>query len=139
MFEVSRRDFESLVRDALDSLPPELGEAMDNIAVLVEDEPPEEDEPPGLVLVEDGLSEIVLVEDEHSKECVLGLYKGVPLTARGQYDWFLPDRIIIYRKPICSLCDSYDDVRREVTTTVVHEVAHHFGINDRTLQELGWG
>lgn len=86
---------------------------MDNVAVTVEDKPPE----PGL----------------------LGLYHGVPLTERG--DWYsgvLPDRISIYRNEICRVCDTREEVEEEVRTTVVHEVAHHFGIDDRRLEELGW-
>jgi predicted Zn-dependent protease with MMP-like domain len=106
--------FESLVADALDEIPEPLDQVMDNVVVVVEDDPDE----PGL----------------------LGLYEGVPLTERDTYGGMeLPDRITIYRNPICALAHTEDEVVDEVLTTVVHEVAHHFGIDDRRLHELGWG
>jgi len=114
MIRVDDERFESLVVDALDEIPDELAALMDNVVVVVEDDPDE----PGL----------------------LGLYEGTPLTERDTYGGMeLPDRITIYRNPICAACDSEDDVVDEVLTTVVHEVAHHFGIDDDVLHELGWG
>ncbi|MEO3813322.1 metallopeptidase family protein [Sphaerisporangium sp. B11E5] len=113
MIEVSRGRFEELVAEALDTVPPELAQVMDNVVVVVVDDPPE----PGL----------------------LGLYTGIPLTERG--DWYsgvLPDRIEIYRNPICEMCRTEDEVVEEVQITVVHEIAHHFGIDDDRLHELGW-
>jgi len=113
--EMSREDFEDAVRDALDEIPPELADLMDNVVVLVEDDPP-----PG--------------------EDLLGLYEGTPLTERGSW-WAagsLPDRITIYRRPTLALCDDREDVVEEVAVTVVHEIAHHFGIDDERLHELGW-
>ncbi|WP_283135275.1 metallopeptidase family protein [Rhizohabitans arisaemae] len=113
MIEVSRERFEELVSDALDSIPPELTKVMSNVVVMVVDDPPE----PGL----------------------LGLYTGIPLTERG--DWYagvLPDRIEIYRNEICAICETEDDVVEEVQITVIHEIAHHFGIDDDHLHELGW-
>ena len=113
MQPVDPNTFERLVVDALDSLPPQLGALMDNVALLIEDrgEDPE----------------------------VLGLYDGIPLTEREDYGGFaLPDRIMIYRLPICEMCSSLDEIRREVAITVVHEIAHHFGIDDDRLTELGW-
>ncbi len=105
--------FERLVGEALDSLPPELGEMMENVAVVVEDVHPDED--------------------------LLGLYEGVPLTERGDYGGMaMPDRVTVYRLPICAICDSEEELLDQVTVTVVHEVAHHFGIDDDTLEELGW-
>lgn len=105
--------FEELVSEALDSIPAELGELMDNVAVFVED-----DSPSG------GL---------------LGLYEGIPLTERGSwYAGVLPDRITIYRLPICRRARSEAEVIEEVRITVVHEVAHHFGIDDERLDELGY-
>ena len=114
---MSREEFEDAVRDALDEIPPELAAMMDNVVVLVEDDPPSDD--PEL----------------------LGLYEGVPLTDRGEA-WAagtLPDRITIYRHPTLALCESPDEVVDEVAVTVVHEIAHHFGIDDERLHELGWG
>ena len=114
--DMSREEFEDAVRDALDEIPEELADQMDNVVVLVEDDPPPE-------------------EPE-----LLGLYEGVPLTERGEF-WAagaLPDRITIYRRPTLALCESRDEVVDEVAVTVVHEIAHHFGIDDDRLHELGW-
>jgi predicted Zn-dependent protease with MMP-like domain len=114
--DMSREEFEDAVRDALDEIPAELADQMDNVVVLVEDDPPPED--PEL----------------------LGLYEGVPLTERGEF-WAtgaLPDRITIYRRPTLALCESREEVVEEVAVTVVHEIAHHFGIDDERLHELGW-
>ncbi|MHA6619241.1 metallopeptidase family protein [Pseudonocardia sp. DLS-67] len=112
---MTRRQFEELVSDALDTIPPELTAAMDNAVVLVADRHD----------TDDGL---------------LGLYEGVALTERtSQYGGVLPDRITIYQDAILDICDDEDDVVHEVAVTVVHEVAHHFGIDDEALQELGWG
>jgi predicted Zn-dependent protease with MMP-like domain len=106
--------FEQLVADALDSLPESLGRLMDNVWVTVEDVDPE------------GRS-------------LLGLYEGVPLTERDTYGGLaLPDRITIFRLPICSDCRTEDEVVEMVRDTVIHEVAHHFGIDDDRLDELGW-
>lgn len=113
--EMSQRRFEELVGDALDLIPGEFAAAMDNVVVLVEDANP-----------------------EHPS--ILGLYHGVALTERtSSYGGELPDRITIYRNPILSMCDDEDDVVDEVAITVVHEIAHHFGIDDGRLHELGWG
>jgi predicted Zn-dependent protease with MMP-like domain len=112
---MSPRRFEELVGDALDLIPAEFAQAMDNVVVLVE---PIDAENPGL----------------------LGLYHGVALTERtSDYGGVLPDRITIYREPILSICATEDDVVDEVAITVVHEIAHHFGIDDDRLHELGWG
>ncbi|MER5601495.1 metallopeptidase family protein [Streptomyces sp. NPDC002265] len=116
MLEMTRDRFEELVSEALDRIPPELTRVMDNVAVFVEDEPPSDD--PEL----------------------LGLYEGTPLTERGEwYAGVLPDRITIYRGPTLRHCETDEDVVEEVSVTVVHEVAHHFGIDDARLHELGWG
>ena len=113
---MDRERFEELVGDALDAVPAELLELLENVVILVEDDPPPED--PDL----------------------LGVYEGHALTERGwDYSGVLPDRIVIYRNPILAICDSDDDVVDEVSVTVVHEIAHHFGIDDRRLHELGWG
>ena len=116
--EVSRLRFEDLVAEALDGIPEELGRLMDNVAVLVVDEPPE----PGL----------------------LGRYDGVPLTERGEgYGGYgnlaMPDRIEIYRLPLCEMCATEEELVEQVQITVVHEIAHHFGIDDDRLDDLGWG
>ena len=115
MIEMSRERFEELVSDALDTIPAELTRLMDNVVVLVEDDPPPDD--PDL----------------------LGLYDGIALTERGPgYTMVMPDRITIFRNPTLEMCDTEDDVVDEVGITVVHEVAHHFGIDDARLHELGY-
>lgn len=116
MIEVGRAEFEELVAEALDQIPPELTALIDNCVVLVEDEPPPDD------------------------PALLGVYDGVPLTERGDtYAGVLPDRITIFRNPILRICDDPKCVVDEVQITVVHEVAHHFGIDDEALHELGYG
>jgi predicted Zn-dependent protease with MMP-like domain len=114
--DMSRERFEELVGEALDEVPAELLSMMNNVVILVEDDPP-----PG--------------ESE-----LLGLYEGHALTDRGwDYAGVLPDRITIYRGPTLRVCDTETDVVDEVAITVVHEIAHHFGIDDARLHELGWG
>jgi predicted Zn-dependent protease with MMP-like domain len=109
---MSKRRFEALVAAALDEIPEELARFIDNVAVVVVDDNP------------DGL---------------LGVYEGTPLTERSQYGGMeMPDRIVIFRKPILEMCVSEDDVIEEIYVTVVHEIAHHFGIEDDTLEERGW-
>ncbi|MTD56362.1 metallopeptidase family protein [Amycolatopsis pithecellobii] len=113
--EMSAARFEELVADALDEVPAEFAKAMDNVVVLVEEENAEAPE-------------------------ILGLYHGIALTERTtDYGGVLPDRISIYRRPILAICETEDQVIDEVLITVVHEIAHHFGIDDQKLHELGWG
>ncbi|SDL41646.1 metallopeptidase family protein [Arthrobacter sp. ok362] len=121
-FPMSEADFEAAVSDALDRIPPDLAKTMSNVAIFIEDDyTPQPGEDPDTVL--------------------LGLYEGVPLTERDSW-WdagSLPDRITIFRRPILDICATREDVIEEVTVTVVHEIAHHFGISDARLHELGWG
>jgi predicted Zn-dependent protease with MMP-like domain len=113
MVEVDPARFEAMVGEALDGLPRDLGRRMRNVAIVVEHEAG----PPGL----------------------LGLYRGVPLTERtSQYSGALPDQITIYHRAICAICTSEAGVVEEVRRTVIHEVGHHFGIDDDRLHELGW-
>jgi predicted Zn-dependent protease with MMP-like domain len=114
MFEVTRERFEELVADALDSLPPDLGKQMDNVAVLV--------------------------DGQAQGRPLFGLYEGIPLTSRGpsSYRWVMPDRITLYQDAICSVCVNEAEVVAQVRKTIIHEVAHHFGISDPRLEELGW-
>lgn len=114
--------FEAAVQEALGSIPPKLARAMDNVAIFIEDK-------------------YVPTPGEDPDTVLLGLYEGVPLTERDSW-WdagSLPDRITIYRESILEICASREDVIYEVAVTVVHEVAHHFGISDDRLHELGWG
>jgi len=108
-------EFDDAVGAALDSVPAKLLDMLDNVAVVVHDEPPAGD--PEL----------------------LGVYEGVPLTERDTaYGAQLPDRIVIYRGPLLRMCADRQELRDEITITVVHELAHHFGIDDERLHELGW-
>jgi len=112
---MSRAEFEEAVADALDTVPEELARMMSNVVVLVEDDAP------------DGAE-------------LFGLYEGTPLTERDQW-WAgaLPDRITVFRRPTLAACVTRDEVVEEVRVTVVHEIAHHFGIDDARLRALGWG
>lgn len=116
VIDVSRERFEELVADALDRVPAELTRLMRNVVVLVEDQTPA------------------------GQPDLLGLYEGIALTNRGwDYAGVLPDRITIFRNTALATCDTEDELVEEVTVTVVHEIAHHFGIDDVRLHELGWG
>lgn len=115
MIDVAPERFAELVAEALDSIPDELGRLMDNVNVFVDD-----DSPPGRLF---------------------GLYQGVPLTRREAYGaggLVMPDRITVFRRTICATCRTEEQVRDQVRVTVIHEVAHHFGIDDARLDELGW-
>ncbi len=107
--------FEELVSEALDLIPPKLARAIDNVVVLVEDRDPED---PGL----------------------LGLYQGIALTERdSHYGGSLPDTITIYREALLEVCENEEQVVEEVAITVIHEIAHYFGIEEERLHQLGWG
>ncbi len=114
-FDVSQDDFEALVAAALDEIPPELGREIDNVAVVVEDWPPRGSR-------------------------LLGLYEGVPLTKRGPlgYSGVMPDRITIFRGPLCARARDGADLAAQVRVTVLHEIGHYFGMTDDRLRELGW-
>lgn len=119
MEPVSVSEFKRLVAAALDTLPAELGALMENV--------------------------VVIPADRGNLPELLGLYDGVPLTEREEYGGSIasgglamPDRIFVYRRALCEMCADVDELRQEVRVTIVHEVAHHFGIEDERLQELGW-
>ncbi len=114
MAPLSVADFEDEVGRALDQLPPELARLMDNVVIVVEDRNLEEPD-------------------------LLGLYEGLPLTERSGYGLLeMPDTVSIYREALCEHCESLDQLIDEIRITVIHEVAHHFGIDDDRLEELGW-
>jgi predicted Zn-dependent protease with MMP-like domain len=119
--ETDQRQFEQLVADALDEIPEALGRMMENVVVLVEDWPSRE-------------------QLAGRRGTLLGLYQGIDLTRRSplSYAAVMPDRITIFRGPISRIARDEADLTRIVTTTVIHEVAHHFGISDERLEELGW-
>jgi predicted Zn-dependent protease with MMP-like domain len=112
---MSAERFEELVSDALDLIPPALAKAADNVVVLIAQRDPEDPE-------------------------LLGVYEGIALTERdSMYAGALPDTITIFRESLLDICDSEENVVNEVAITVIHEMAHHFGIDDERLHELGWG
>ncbi len=106
-------EFEEHVRRALDALPPDLARAVDNVAVVVRDEHPDDPD-------------------------LFGLYEGVPLPERGGRPPALPDRITIYRLPLEDSFDDPDELEREIRVTVLHELAHYFGVDENRLGELGY-
>jgi len=115
MIEMDAEEFGDLVSDEIDLLPEDMFVALDNVVFVVEDRP------------EDG--SLVL----------LGLYDGLALTERDRYgSGELPDRIIVYREPHLHVCESVEELRDEVHTTLVHEIAHFYGIDDDRLHQLGW-
>jgi len=115
MVEVDEERFATLVGEAFDRVPDELVALLDNVVLFIEDDAPA-DEPD-----------------------LLGLYDGIALTERdSSYGGVLPDRIMVFRNPTLAICDTEEDVVREVGITVVHEIAHHFGIDDNRLHELGY-
>ena len=114
--ELDAEAFETLVIDELDALPDEMVDGLDNIVFVVEDRP------------EDGSLDL------------LGLYDGVNLTERGQYGFGeLPDRIVLYREPLLQISSDVDELKEQIHVTLVHEIAHFYGIDDAELHKLGWG
>lgn len=112
---IDQKAFEALVTDELDQLPDEMVDGLDNIVFVVEDRP------------EDGSLDL------------LGLYDGVALTERDIYGFGeMPDRIVLYREPLLAICADEDELRDEIHITLVHEIAHYYGIDDDRLHELGW-
>ncbi len=115
--------FDELVLEAVASLPDEIRQKLDNVAIMVEDYPSRAQLRAG------GVGRGMLL---------FGLYEGVPLTGRtAGYNMVLPDRITLFREPILMACRTVDDVRRTIARTVLHEIAHHFGISDERLREIG--
>lgn len=119
---LSRGEFESLIVEALDALPARFRERLDNLAFTLEDRPTPEQ------CREFGLG---------PEDTLLGLYQGVPNTQRGSdYGNVLPDKVIIFREPLCRLFPDPKDLRREVRQTVWHEVGHYFGLSEEELSRL---
>ncbi|GAB3848584.1 metallopeptidase family protein [Nesterenkonia populi] len=117
--EMSDEEFDDAVAVALESIPEQLASKIENVAVFVEDT-------------------YIPEPWEDSDTVLLGLYEGIPLTERSETPWAMPDRITLYKEPTLSICETREDVIRQVRITVVHEVAHFFGIDDETLHRLGW-
>ena len=120
-----RERFEELVVEAIDELPDDILGMLDNVEIVVADAP-----------TADQLDEAGSMD---AGEMLLGLYEGIPLTDRtGSYGMVLPDKITLFQGALESVCQDEETLRNEVRVTVIHELAHHFGISDRRLQELGW-
>ncbi len=114
--DLSLDEFEKIVGDEIEALPNEMVAGLDNVVFAVEDRP--SNEQPDL----------------------LGVYDGIALTERGQYGFGeVPDRIVLYRETHQALCDDVAELRKQIHVTLVHEIAHFFGIDDDKLHELGWG
>ncbi|CAO1652438.1 metallopeptidase family protein [Salinibacterium sp. NSLL150] len=115
MENLDAQQFETLVVEGLDALSDEIVEGLENVVFVTEDRP-----------------------DDGSLS-VLGLYDGVALTERGQYGFGeLPDRIVLFREPLLAVSESLDELKEQIHITLVHEIAHYYGINDEQLHELGW-
>ncbi|MBQ3360447.1 MAG: metallopeptidase family protein [Microbacterium sp.] len=113
--EMDATTFDTLVIDELDRLPDDMVDGLDNVVFVVEDRP------------EDGSLDL------------LGLYDGLALTERTQYGMGeLPDRIVVYREPHLAVCEDEEELRDELHTTLVHEIAHFYGLDDAQLHDLGW-
>src|SRR5262249_37067028 len=121
---MDRKVFERLVEQAIAELPAVFREKMVNVAIIIEDYPSPE------LMHRIGLSE---------DDTLFGLYEGVPLTERGYFDQpILPDRILIFQQSIEDECDSPEEIKDELKITIVHEIAHFFGLSDEYLEELGY-
>jgi predicted Zn-dependent protease with MMP-like domain len=122
--DMERKAFEGLIRDAIRELPEEFRKRLQNVAIMIEDYPSEE---------------LVQEMDLSPDDTLFGLYEGVPLTERGFFDQPLhPDRILIFQRAIEDECDSVEEIKEELKITLVHEVAHFFGLSDDYLEELGY-
>jgi predicted Zn-dependent protease with MMP-like domain len=116
--------FRELVAESLGLLPVEFREYLDNVEVIIEEKP---------------RAEVVREMHLRSGQMLFGLYTGIPLTERNRDPTTFPDRITLFRKPLLAYCEDLEELRYQVITTVLHEVAHHFGIGEERLAELGWG
>jgi len=116
MIDLSADEFERLVIDELDLLPDDMIDGLDNVVFVTEDRP------------EDGSLDL------------LGLYDGVALTERASYGFGeLPDRIVLFREPLLSISEDLSELKHQIHVTLVHEIAHFYGLNDEQLHEMGWG
>ena len=120
---MERERFEELARRAVEHLPEEFRQRLENVDIVVEDAPPARSR---------------RRRDSRGSE-LLGLYEGIPHTERGEnYNMAMPDRITLFQKPIEAMCRSDEEIEAEIEHTVIHEIAHHFGIDDRQLRKMGW-
>jgi len=121
---ISREQFQNLVLQALSDLPGDVRHSLQNVDVVVDDVA--------------SMSQIVGTGIENAMD-LLGLYEGIPLTERYGYDMVLPDKVTLFQKPIESICDTQEQMAEEISKTLIHEIAHHFGLDDDHLDRLGSG
>ena len=124
MTSIPREQFERLVSLALSDLPDEFRHSLQNVDIVVDDVA--------------SMNQIVGTGIENAMD-LLGLYEGIPLTERYGYDMVLPDKVTIFQKPIESICDTEEEVAEEISKTLIHEIAHHFGLDDEHLNQLESG
>ena len=122
MISISREQFEGLVRRALSQLPSDVKNHLENVDIVVDESA--------------SAAQLVGTGIENKME-LLGLYEGIPLTERYGYDLVLPDKITLFQKPIETICETQEQITEEIRMTIVHEIAHHFGIDDDRLHNLG--
>jgi len=121
---ISREQFQNLVLQALSDLPEDVRHSLQNVDVVVDDVA--------------SMSQIVGTGIENAMD-LLGLYEGIPLTERYGYDMVLPDKVTLFQKPIESICDTQEQMAEEISKTLIHEIAHHFGMDDDHIDRLGSG
>ena len=121
MISISREQFERLVHKALSNIPPDIRNSIQNVDIVVDNVA--------------SMDQIVGTGIENEME-LLGLYEGIPLTERYGYDMVLPDKITLFQKPIESICDNQEQITEEISKTLIHEIAHHFGLDDNHLDQL---
>ena len=124
MTSISREQFQNLVLQALSDLPEDVRHSIQNVDVVVDDVA--------------SMSQIVGTGIENAMN-LLGLYEGIPLTERYGYDMVLPDKVTLFQKPIESICDTQEQMAEEISKTLIHEIAHHFGLDDDHLDRLESG
>jgi len=122
VISISREQFEGLVRRALFQLPSDVKNHLENVDIVVDESA--------------SAAQLVGTGIENKME-LLGLYEGIPLTERYGYDLVLPDKITLFQKPIETICETQEQITEEIRMTIVHEIAHHFGIDDDRLHSLG--
>ena len=121
MISISREQFERLVHKALSNIPSDIRNSIQNVDIVVDNVA--------------SMDQIVGTGIENEME-LLGLYEGIPLTERYGYDLVLPDKITLFQKPIESICDNQEQITEEISKTLIHEIAHHFGLDDNHLEQL---
>ena len=121
MISISREQFERLVHKALSNIPPDIRLSIQNVDIVVDNVA--------------SMNQIAGTGIENEME-LLGLYEGIPLTERYGYDMVLPDKITLFQKPIEAICDNQEQITEEISKTLIHEIAHHFGLDDNHLDQL---